>query len=204
LRIKETKSKKASLSKIFDVFRQSDLSMLEIIPYKNITAEGYLIDRQNHYQCILKVETKDLLSLNSSDLKRLISQFTDLNRIYLENYKIISLTYSSETVEQRNFWKEKIKQHRKELENNPISALEKKQLQVKLSLAKDNFRRVKWVEESLEELSFFIIVYGDTQKEVETKAKEMTRLGGSILKLNRLLSSEVEVIVEKLLNMNSN
>ncbi|RBP59337.1 hypothetical protein DES36_11962 [Alkalibaculum bacchi] len=188
---------------LFSAFKSNDLPMVDIIPYKRITKEGYLVDKENAYQAFIKVKTTDLISMNMSDLNRMISQLTNLCRIYTEPIKILSMTYSTETIEQQLFWKNKINEYRKMLLSSNITNSEYERYEVMIKLATDNLRRVNWVEDSLSELTFFIVVYGKNEKEIGIHIRDLIRLGGRQFDLQQLKDKDLENILFRLNNMNT-
>lgn len=207
MKIAENKSVKRQEHNIFSGFfsflRSNDLLITDIIPYKRITKEGYLIDKYDEYQAYLKVRTTDLVSMNNSDLNRMISQLTSLCRVYTEPIKIISMTYSTETAKQQNYWKGRVNKYRRYLVSNNISYEEKNRYEVMLKLALDNLRRVTWVEDSLSELTFFIVAYGNNKKDMDTHVRDLFRLGGKQLDLQLVDRKNLESILFKLNNMNT-
>lgn len=186
----------------FSLFRKNDLPIVDVIPYKRITDEDYLVDGFNEYQAYLKVTTTDLISLNASDLKKFIHQLSTLCRLYTDCFKILSMTYPTETKNQQLYWKSKISEYRKKLLRN-LSDTEYKRYQSMLKLASDNLRRVTWVEEQLSELTFFIVVYGKNKKELDNHVRDMIRFGGKPFSLKLVRRDELEKIVFKLNNMNT-
>ncbi|KIO69905.1 hypothetical protein B4065_1363 [Caldibacillus thermoamylovorans] len=203
--MKITESKKQHREPIFwevvlSPFRKSDLPIVDVIPYKRITKDSFLIDKQNEFQAYLKVQTTDLVSLNNSDLNKVINQLTTICRLYTEDIKILAMTYSTETTDQQIYWKAKIAQYQKML----MSKNNREQYEIMLKIAKDNLRRVTWVEEQLSELTFFIIVYGKTEKEINSHIKEIIRLGGKTFNLQLVDRYNLENIVFRLNNINTN
>lgn len=188
---------------LFSAFKSNDLAITDIIPYKRITKEGYPIDKKNEYQAFLKIKTTDLVSANTTDLEIMINQLTNLCRVYTEPLKILSMTYSTETTRQQLFWRNKITQYRRMLSSNNISNSEYERYEVMLKLALDNLRRVIWVEDSLTELTFFIVVYGKNKKDIETNIRDLIRLGGRQFDLQQVKGKNLENILFRLNNMNT-
>lgn len=191
------------LDVIFSTFQKNDLPIVDIVPYKRITKEGYVVDKENEYQAYLKVKTSDLVSMNNADLGRVISQLTNLVRIYTEPMKIVSMTYATETSVQQRYWKHKLNQYRRVLLSENLSEKEYDRYSMMQKLALDNLRRVAWVEDNLSELTFFIFVYGKTPKEVSIRVRDMVRLGGKQFELKQLGKEKVEDIIFRLNNMNT-
>lgn len=191
------------LDVIFSTFQKNDLPIVDIVPYKRITKEGYVVDKENEYQAYLKVKTSDLVSMNNADLGRVISQLTNLVRIYTEPMKVVSMTYATETSVQQRYWKHKLNQYRRVLLSENLSEKEYDRYSMMQKLALDNLRRVAWVEDNLSELTFFIVVYGKTPKEVSIRVRDMVRLGGKQFELKQLGKEKVEDIIFRLNNMNT-
>ncbi|WP_260288394.1 hypothetical protein [Peribacillus aracenensis] len=191
------------LDVLFSSFQPNDLPIIDIMPYKSITKEGYLLDKQNEYQAFLKVKTADLISMNNSDLNKMIQQLTSLCRVYIEPLKIVAMTYSTETTQQQAYWKGRIKEYRKRLLLKGLSEVEHNRHEVMLKLALDNLRRVTWVEESLSELTFFIVCYGKNKKEIETNVRDVLRLGGKQFDLQKVDRNNIENVLFRLNNMNT-
>lgn len=189
------------LDRIIDFITPKDKSMTEILPYKKVTKEGILITKENKYQAYLKVKTTDLTSISDEGFRRMVNKLTYLNRVYLEPFKIMSLTYPTEVIEQISYWNHRIKEAKRELLSNQDPSKET-YLQWNLKLARDNYMRIEFVS-TLPELTFCIVVYGDTLKEVNNHINLMKQAGGREFELEPLAQKEVENTVEKLLNMNT-
>ncbi|WP_077356079.1 hypothetical protein [Virgibacillus halodenitrificans] len=204
MKVAENRNKKHQeetfLDAFFSSFRKKDNAITDIAPYKRTTKEGYLIDEEDNYQAFLKVKTTDLVSLNPDDLNRIIHQLTDICRIYTENLKILALTYSTETTEQQMYWKSKINKYRRIISSNTGNV---QRHETMLKLALDNFRRVSWVEDNLSELTFFMVVYGMNEKEINTRVRDILRLGGKQFSLKQVDEKNIEKVVFRLTNMNT-
>ncbi|MER7813753.1 MULTISPECIES: hypothetical protein [Bacillati] len=206
MKVAENKQKRQDttiLDVLFSSFKSNDLPIIDIMPYKRVTKEGFLIDKQNEYQAYLRVKTNDLVSMNNSDLNRMISQLTSICRVYTEPFKILSMTYSTETSKQQMFWKSRINKYRRVLMADNVPESEMIRHEVMLRLAVDNLRRVTWVEDNLTELTFFIVVYEKSQKELELRVRDMTRLGGKQYDLQLVERDNIENILIRLNNMNT-
>ncbi len=201
---KAKRQENSFLDVLFSSFKSNDLPIINIMPYKRITKEGYLIDKQDDYQAYLKVKTTDLVAMNSTDLNRTISQLTNLCRIYPEPIKVVAMTYSTETAQQQVYWKGRINKYRRSLMVKDLSEDERNRFEVMLKYALDNLRRVTWVEESLSELTFFIVVYGKNVREMDSRVRDMLRIGGKQFDLKHVDKKEkIEDILFRLNNMNS-
>lgn len=205
--VSESKSKLVKGSDVksgslFSFFRSLDLPVTDIMPYKRCTDNGILVDAQDEYQAILRVKTTDLVSLNETDLKVYITQFTNLCRLYTDSLKLLALTYNTETTEQQVYWRSRMLLYRRILTSN-LTSSETQRYTTMLKLASDNHRRSIWVEENLTELTFFFIVYGKTEKQITERLKDIQRYGGKVFALKQLDQRNVEDLIFRLTNMNT-
>ncbi|EMW5885868.1 hypothetical protein [Enterococcus lactis] len=198
-------SNENKLSGVFDKFLElvipKDKDICELLPYKKILKDGTLVTNDNKYQAFFKVKTTDLTSISEDGFMRMVNKLTYLNRVYLEPYKIYSLTYPTETVNQAIYWKHRIQEAKRSLLSNNDHNLET-YLKWNLKLAYDNYERVDLVS-TLPELMFVICVYGKTQKEVKNHADVMKQAGGRELDLQRITEGDLINVITKLMNPNT-
>lgn len=198
-------SNENKLSGLFDKFLDlvvpKDKDLSELLPYKKTLKDGILVTNDDKFQIMFKVKTTDLTSISEDGFMRMVNKLTYLNRVYLEPYKIYSLTYPTETIEQGIYWKNRIQEAKRELINNSNSYLEA-YLKWNLKLAYDNYERVELVS-TLPELMFVIAVYGKTVKEVKNHADVLKQAGGKELDLQRITEEDLTNVITKLMNPNS-
>ncbi|MBO0481496.1 hypothetical protein [Candidatus Enterococcus courvalinii] len=198
-------SNENKLSGLFDKFLDlvvpKDKDLSELLPYKKTLKDGVLVTNDDKFQIMFKVKTTDLTSISEDGFMRMVNKLTYLNRVYLEPYKIYSLTYPTETIEQGIYWKNRIQEAKRELINNSNSYLEA-YLKWNLKLAYDNYERVELVS-TLPELMFVIAVYGKTVKEVKNHADVLKQAGGKELDLQRITEEDLTNVITKLMNPNS-
>ncbi|EPY6472546.1 hypothetical protein ACWO4B_003243 [Clostridium sporogenes] len=198
---KQNEQKGELLDKLVALIVPQDKDITDILPYKKVLEDGTIITSEDTYQAFLKVKTTDLTSISEGEFVRIVNKLTYLNRVYLEPFKIISLTYPTEVIEQAIYWKHRITCAKRELLNNKKEYLEK-YLKWNLKLAYDNYSRIEFVS-TLPELMFSIIVYGKTQKELKNHVEIIKQAGGKELELELHKKKEATNIIKKLLNMNS-
>ncbi|PER60458.1 hypothetical protein CN502_29115 [Bacillus cereus] len=192
------------ISTIFASFKNTDASIVDVAPYKRLEQKtGVLVDRRDNLQVYLKVKTTDLISMNKDDLNRFMNQLTSLCRVYHEPFKILSLTYSTETTEQQVYWKRMALRYQGRMSQDVSERNEEQLWYQRYSLAIENLNRVLWVEKNLKELAFFIVVYAKSETELVKNVKDMKRYGGRQFNLQNMKAKEVEKLIFKLQNMNS-
>lgn len=196
--------KQGFISTIFASFKNTNAPIIDVSPYKRLDKKtGILVDRKDNLQLYLKVKTTDLHSMNDDDLRRFINQLSHLCRVYHEPFKVLSLTYSTETTEQQVYWKRMAMRFQRRMNQEGVTKKEERVCYQRYSLAIENLHRVIWVEKNLKELAFFIVVYGGTEKELVKNVKDMKRYGGRQFGLKNMQAKEVEKLVFKMQNMNS-
>lgn len=184
--------------------KKAATSVLDAIQYKRMDREtGAVIDVRNQYQSFLKVKTTDLISMNGDDLNRFMSRLASLCRVYHEPFKVIGMTYLSDTSQQQLYWRRMALRYRNRLNKAELTEEQKRILKCRYKLANENLVRVIWVEKNLEELAFFFVVYGANEKEIQKNVTDMIRYGGKELSLQRLTVNETEKLIYKLHNMES-
>nr|WP_253206882.1 hypothetical protein [Bacillus toyonensis] len=205
-----TKKKEKKENLIFTVLpflspeRKETTSILDAFQYKRMDRKtGVAIDIRDQYQAFLKVKTTDLLAMHENDLTRVMSRLTSLSRVYHEPFKIIGMTYLSETTEQQAYWRRMALRYRSRMNAVNITEEQLRLLRYRYKLANENLTRVIWVEKNLEEFSFFFVVYGKSEREIEKNIADMIRYGGRELGLKRLSMKETEELIYKLHNMES-
>lgn len=187
--------------KLIDLIVPKDKDSSELLPYKKIINEEILLTNDNEYQAFFRVKTTDLTSISDDGFLRMVNKLTYLNRVYLEPYKIYSLTYPTDTVMQGLYWQHRVQEAKREILNNQDTHKEK-YLKWNLKLASDNFERVDLVK-TLPELMFVIAVYGQTQKELKNNSEIIKQAGGKELGLQKITGNDLEHIISKLMNPNS-
>ncbi|MBU4643084.1 hypothetical protein [Bacillus toyonensis] len=184
--------------------RKETTSVLDAIQYKRMDRKtGTVIDIRDQYQAFLKVKTTDLLAMHENDLTRVMSRLTSLSRVYHEPFKVIGMTYLSETTEQQAYWRRMALRYRSRMNAVNITEEQLRLLRYRYKLANENLTRVIWVEKNLEEFSFFLVIYGKSEREIEKNIADMIRYGGRELGLKRLSMKETEELIYKLHNMES-
>lgn len=189
------------LDKLLDLLVPKDKNSSELLPYKKILNDETLVTKEDTYQAFFRVRTTDLTSVSDDGFSRMVNRLTYLNRVYLDPYKIYSLTYPTETVNQGLYWRYRIQEARRELLNNH-DEIRETYLKWNLKLAEDNFDRVERVA-NLPELMFVIAIYGSTKKELNNNAGIIKQAGGKELDLQRIVGEDLFNVVKKLMNPNT-
>lgn len=178
-------------------------STLEIAPYREVDIQNQLlVDRNGQYQSFLKIRTVDLKTMNFQNLSSWMEQLALMCRVYVPAFKILSLTNAAETTEQQLFWQRQFERNTKKLQR-VTTPKEKAELLQQNRLIKENIHRVQWVEQELNELAFYLVIYGETVEEIIKNRNDMIGFGGRQFSLKVLNGKELEKIAFRLQNMMS-
>lgn len=181
-----------SIPKIFSFKKDRDLEdFIHICPYKR--TEGNLLITQNEsYQMILKIKSHNLYGMSGTDQYRAMQNLTTFMRLYVDDMMIASLMFPVLTDRNQQFW------HRMYLK-----ALERKN-RAEIEACQNQLVLLDIVEKTMDDLEFYLFLYGDSKKDILNKRKHAKRVAGQFMQLKDLSTPEVEKVICKLMNMNAN
>lgn len=181
-----------SIPKIFSFKKDRELEdFINICPYKRME-DNLLVTRNESYQMILKIKSHNLYGMSGNDQYRAMQNLTTFMRLYVDDMMIASLMFPVLTDRNQQFW------HRMYLK-----ALERKNM-AEIEACQDQLVLLNIVEKSMNDLEFYLFLYGDTKKDILNKRKHAKRTSGQFMQLNDLIPLEVEKVICKLMNMNAN
>lgn len=164
-------------------------SIIEDFPYKRME-DSFLITKEDKYQAYLRLSTQNVFSLSEKEQTKLMDSLTTLLRVYVDCINLISLKFPPALETNIQFWQRHL-----------ISARSNGNMPQVIS-CQENLNKIFWVEKNLPELEFFVTVFGDTREDLESNIKLINRFSAE-LQLTELEAHEVEKIVFKLCNMNT-
>lgn len=185
LGIKETMKK-------FDVQAKS---MLELIGTSDCTDDGILSVGAEMKARIFKIRSTDLSVLENEDLAEWLDAFTNLNRVYTDPYKLITLSSRIDTSKNQQYWHQL---------RNGLKATRQDNLRAKLiSEQLDRVVQVAQMTDAYSELNFYIMIFGNSIKEIRQKTHLLEVSDGDVLGLKSLTKNEVCELEFNLHNPNS-
>lgn len=203
---RNNKADKNNLKKDKDNFLSfltpSDESLIDIMPYKRITEEGFILDKNNEYQVFLRIKTYDFQSMNDDDLESLINVFTTMTRVYVDTIKYISLTYPTETYNQQKFYNDKIVTYEKRLLSESISNRQVEVINNKRLRAIEELNRMEYIEKRLKDKMFIVVLYAKDKRKLVENIRTLQRQGSRVFGLQVINKiSMLESIISSLINM---
>lgn len=183
MKLKQAKKKQTKIPK-------GQHSIYEVVPFKRRVG-NIAVTKNETYISYLKVTPKNLGNLNRTEQEYIMRQFENLERTYDYDHAILSLMFPPNVTENVKFWTKMLQEARQQRNIAKIETC-KRQLE-KLAMV----RRYKPNQE------FYIVVYGDSLKEIQERKELLTRLGGNALGLKELSPEEFEEIQQKECNMST-
>ncbi len=165
-----------------------DLTVLSVMPYKQITQEGYLMLDDNTYLEMYQFETHALSTINEDENSGLMIKLANFYRINIEDLKIISFKYPSDTEEQQNYWL-----HKYENTSNPLQK----------QYCHEQIRRLQLSAKSHKEMDHYCFVYAETKRSMDVMKENIRQTNNGLLKRKSLSAKKKENVLFQLNNMNT-
>ena len=181
LRIKEEKK---SLKK---EYKKVNKNIEEILPFIDIE-EDNTFKTKNGYIDIFQIETKDLNSLNEDESNRHMFEFSNFLRNYVDDMKIISMTFPVNTQIQQQHILRKIESTR----NVVYREFLYKRLNELIA-----------IEEKRKNREFYLMLFYDDENTKREREMQLLRLVSSSIKISALDLDKKLRIIFKLNNQNS-
>lgn len=166
---KKVKDKKAKVKSSFG----------DISPVVDITNNDFFEMRSGEYLEIIQIETKDIYSLNSSDLNDDVSNLSNFYTAFTSDIKIVPLNVPLNLEEQKDHIYRQIKKCKN---------------QVYKALLEERLKELQALEQSRTNREYFIFLYADEEKKLLEKLHQAKML------LSRS-NPPVELTVEKKINI---
>lgn len=141
--------------------RKVKSSFASISPVVDVTNNDFFEMRNGEYLEILQIETKDIYSLNESDLQNEITNLTLFFTAYNDHFKIVALNVPLNLEQQKRYFYQKLKANK-----NPAYTpfLEKRLLE---------FENLEQIRTSR---AYFLFVYADEEKKLLEKIHQLRAL----------------------------
>lgn len=206
---KQTKSKKESpFEKLISRFTRASpnglsdkqaASMVELLGYRNLDKHGRLYLKDGSVARFLKVKTTDLFSLDWDGKQKFVDDFTDFNRTYTQDYKIVVLSARIDTSAQQTYWRHLRKLLRQDVRSQQdlqrIDLINRIYLSRMIALERD--------EGSFNDVKYYIEIFAPTVKNLELNTKSAQYADPGLLGLTPASYQETIDILFRENNLNS-
>lgn len=181
---KKTKDKKNKGSKISQpkVLKQT----YHVLPFLKI--ENEYIQMKNGVMDIMQIKTRDLYSMNETDLDILMLNETKMLRSYGDSYKEVVLNFPSNTEKQRRYWLKK-----REQTKDPFL----------LSYINRKLFEFDFIEKERTNREYFVFIYAEHVDALEQKRQLMMRGRHNSFPLKEISKEKKKDILFLLNNQNT-
>ncbi|QIA88633.1 hypothetical protein [Lactobacillus johnsonii] len=169
-------------------------SYLELLGTSNCTPDGIMSVAHNLKARVFKLRSTDLSFLDDEDLVKWLDSFTNLNRVYTDDYKYLTLSSRIDTSSNQQYWHS--------LRNNLGHS---KQEALRARIISENLNRVVNVEQQTDkysELNFYIMIFGKTTRDIRNKTHLIEAADNGVLGLRSLDKKETQDLEFNLHNPN--
>lgn len=153
--LKEKKKlKKKELKEIRKEDKKVLLTTKELLPFKDADDDDSIITKMEHID-IFQIDSKDIYSLNEIERKMHIYSFVSFLRVYVYDFKLISMKFPVNTLKQQRFLEKKLKEYDNEIYANFL---------------KEKLDQLIFLEENRQNKEFYIMIFiKDTDNKEEVK-----------------------------------
>lgn len=174
-------------------------SMIELLGYRNLDKHGILYKKDGSVARLLRVRTTDLFSLDWEGKQKYVDDFTDFNRTYTSDYKIIVLSARIDTSPQQKYWRHLRKLLRQNVKSQQdlqrIDLINRIYLSRMIGLERD--------EGSFNDVKYYIEIFAPTVKNLELNTKSAQYADPGLLGLEPVDYKETIDVLFRQNNLNS-
>lgn len=186
-KIKEEKRlKKLEKKKEKEELRKVHHKVKELLPLCYVTEKDNFKCKEE-YLDIFQIESMDINAMNEYDIKMYILSLTKILKTYIDDIKIISMNFPANTQVQQDYINKKIKECRN---------------QVHLKFLNERKSQLEAIERIRTNREYYIIIYGETEAELEKNKVTLISSSASI-RIGEIHLEKKIKIIKKLNNMNS-
>lgn len=188
-RLKKEKKQRSKQNKkeLREEYKKVDKDTFDLLPFLDV-AEDETFRTKNGYIDIFQLGTKDLNSLNNDDAQRHMMEFGNFFRSYIDEIKIISMTFPVNTQIQQEHLIKTI-----DNTDNPIY----------IHFLNEELDKLIALEENRKNKEFYLMVFYEDEKTKKERENQLLRLTSSAINLKPLDLDKKLKILFKLNNQNS-
>lgn len=173
-------------------------SMIEYLGYRALAPDGVLYLKDGSVARFLKIQTTDLFSLDLAGKNAFIDAFTDFNRTYTYDYKIVVLSTRIDTQAQQMYWRHL----RMLVRQNTTSKTDV----IRLKLIRNYLSKMIQLERetvAYSDIQFYIMIFADSLKKLELNTRSAIYADPGKLNPRPLNRKDTEQVLFRENNLNS-
>lgn len=157
--------------------KSSTKDISSLIPIKDVV-NGYFKYINNTYMGIVKLKTRDIMNASQEEIDNDMEILVHFNRVYLDDYKLISLNYPTNTKTQQAYFKDKLEHTTNE---------------VFKEILQESYDNVREAEFNNTSRNHYIMFFGDSLKHiVENEDAIIRNLGRLAQKMS--ISQQIQLL----------
>lgn len=134
-------------------------SILDIVPIREITENGYFRMDDGKVMELLQIQTKDVINTSADEIEYDCIKYAKFYRLYSDDLKIISLNYPCDYGQQKRFLEYKI--------STTKNSIYKKLLQKRMD-------ELIWLEKNNTAREFYFMLFADTENKMDDNILTIT------------------------------
>lgn len=188
IRKEEKKIKKKENKELKRENKKVLLTTKELLPFKDINDDDNSVITKNGEIDIFQIDSKDIYSLNEIERKMHIYSFVSFLRGYVYDFKIISMKFPVNTVNQQKYLEKKLKECKNE---------------IYASFLKEKLEQLVYLESNRQNREFYIMIFIKDSDNKEEVRGLLLRNQNLAIKLKSLDTEKKLKILFKLNNPNT-
>lgn len=181
----------------FAKMNKRDRSIIDLIGFRACSPDGILYATDGTVARYLKVKSTDLFDLDDQTRLKYMDAFTNFNRTYTLDYKIVTLSSRIDTTEQQLYWR-----HLRERMHSGTT----KQDAIRRRLINEYLAKVISLERNADaysEVQFYILIFAKNTKNLKLNTRSARIAEQGMLGLEPLNYDETCDVLFRLNNLNS-
>lgn len=174
-------------------------SMVEFLGYSNVLPNGIIVRSDQSVARMLRVRSTDLVYLDKNTRDRYLDSFTNFNRIYTADYKIIIISSRMDTTDQLLYWRHLRNGIRNASKSGNTGNV------ARMNLINENLQQITTLTRSTDyfDINFYILIFANNEHDLDSKTQSALVADDGLLGLETLTKKETIKVLYQMNNLNS-
>lgn len=178
---------------------QQAKSMVEFLGYCNVLPKGVIVRSDQSVARMLRVRSTDLVYLDKNTRDRYLDSFTNFNRIYTDDYKIIIISSRMDTTDQLLYWRHLRNSIRNNNQRGNTGNV------ARLNLINENLQQITTLTRSTDyfDINFYLLIFAKNEHDLDQRTQSALVADDGLLGLEPLTKAETIKVLYQMNNLNS-
>lgn len=178
---------------------QQAKSMVEFLGYCNVLPKGVIVRSDQSIARMLRVRSTDLVYLDKNTRDRYLDSFTNFNRIYTDDYKIIIISSRMDTTDQLLYWRHLRNSIRNNNQRGNTGNV------ARLNLINENLQQITTLTRSTDyfDINFYLLIFAKNEHDLDQRTQSALVADDGLLGLEPLTKAETIKVLYQMNNLNS-